>query len=156
MTVTFGEHLDIELYGTSHGPCVGVSISGMPAGISFDRGILQDFLERRAPGRNAWSTARKEADRPVFLSGVTEGEGQRLITTGEVLKAEIRNTNTRPQDYKKTSVVPRPAHADYPAWVKYGKIESGGGQFSARLTAALCIAGGILLQWLQEKGINPG
>ena len=156
MTVTFGEHLDIELYGTSHGPCVGVSISGMPAGISFDRDILQDFLERRAPGRNAWSTARKEADRPVFLSGVTEGEGQRLITTGEVLKAEIRNTNTRPQDYQKTSIVPRPAHADYPAWVKYGKIESGGGQFSARLTAALCIAGGILLQWLQEKGIRIG
>ena len=156
MTVTFGEHLDIELYGTSHGPCVGVSISGMPAGISFDRDILQDFLERRAPGRNAWSTARKEADRPVFLSGVTEGEGQRLITTGEVLKAEIRNTNTRPQDYQKTSIVPRPAHADYPAWVTYGKIESGGGQFSARLTAALCIVGGILLQWLQEKGIRIG
>ncbi len=156
MTVSFGEHINLELYGTSHGPCIGVRISGLPAGISFDPDRLQDFLDRRAPGRNAWSTARKEADRPVFRTGVAEGSGKRLVTTGQTLTAEIMNTNTRPGDYQNTAVIPRPAHADYPAWVKYGRIESGGGQFSARLTAALCIAGGIFLQWLEEKDIRIG
>ena len=158
MSVLFGENLKIELYGTSHGPCIGVRIEGLPEGKTIDTERLQEFLNRRAPGRNAWSTPRKEADRPVFLSGVRETalpdhespESSTLVTTGEVLTAEIRNTNTRPQDYKKSTLMPRPGHADYPAWVKYGKIESGGGQFSARLTAALCIAGGIFLQWLKE------
>ncbi len=155
MTVLFGEHLKMELYGTSHGPCIGVRIEGLPEGKTIDTGRLQEFLNRRAPGRNAWSTPRKEADRPVFLSGVREtAEDGMFVTTGEVLTAEIRNTNTRPQDYRESTVVPRPGHADYPAWVKYGKIESGGGQFSARLTAALCIAGGIFLQWLREEGIE--
>ena len=165
MTVKFGEKLKIELYGSSHGPCVGVRIEGLPAGRIIDVQRLQEFLDRRAPGRNAWSTPRKEADRPVFISGIEQEAAaqpltkqsdqppQFLRTNGEVLAAEIRNTNTRPQDYKESSVVPRPAHADYPAWMKYGRIESGGGQFSARLTAALCIAGGILKQWMEDRGI---
>lgn len=157
MTVRFGEALSIELYGTSHGPCIGVRMEGLPAGRSIDVGRLQEFLDRRAPGRNAWSTPRKEADRPVFLTGVEDigdPKGKILLTTGDLLIAEIRNTNTRPQDYSDTSVVPRPAHADFPAWVKYGRIESGGGKFSARLTAALCIAGGILLQWMEDREIS--
>ena len=169
MTVKFGEKLKIELYGSSHGPCVGVRIEGLPAGRIIDVQRLQEFLDRRAPGRNAWSTPRKEADRPVFISGAEQEAAAEvtaeatanqpdqlprlLRTNGEILVAEIRNTNTRPQDYKDSSVVPRPAHADYPAWVKYGRIESGGGQFSARLTAALCIAGGILKQWMEDRGI---
>ena len=166
MAVRFGEKLQVEIYGTSHGPCIGVKIWGIPEGWRIDQSVLQDFLNRRAPGRNAWSTARKEADQPEFLSGVKpvsdtgqaaeQGAGLAAVleTTGEPLVCEIRNTNVRPQDYAKTSVVPRPAHADYPAWVKYGRIESGGGPFSARLTAALCIAGGICLQQLKTRGIR--
>ena len=196
MTIRFGEAVKVELYGASHGPCVGVRIEGLPAGKRIDGDRLQAFLRRRAPGRNAWSTARKEADRPVFLSGVDRqcqkdskdpsGEGQPLeekqilMTNGDALVAEIRNTNIRPQDYDSIGasgrdsagegchsqigvkgkieddapVIPRPAHADYPAWVKYGRIESGGGQFSARLTAGLCIAGGIFLQWLEDEGVT--
>lgn len=178
MTVTFGENIKVELYGTSHGPAVGVRIEGIPAGRIIDLEKLQVFLNRRAPGRNPWSTSRKEADRPVFLSGVqrpaagdehqqagrdkigseTEGEkhsdGGFLMTDGEPLIAEIRNTNIRPKDYQNVKLIPRPAHADYPAFAKYGKIESGGGVFSARLTAALCVAGGIFLQWLEDAGIS--
>ena len=152
--MVFGEKLNIELYGTSHGPCVGVKIKGVPAGCSFDAVKLQAFLERRAPGRNAWSTSRSEADAPCFVSGVERGEGDLFITNGDTIEAYIENTNVRPGDYENASVVPRPAHADYPAWVKYGRIESGGGAFSARLTAPLCIAGGIFLQWLEEAGIG--
>lgn len=148
----------MEIYGQSHAECIGVRIEGLPAGRRIDTEQLQRFLERRAPGRNAWSTPRKEADRPVFLSGAgpetaDAGNGI-LVTDGGMLEAVIHNTNVRPQDYGNTSVVPRPGHADYPAWVKYGQIASGGGQFSARLTAPLCIAGGIFLQWLEAHGIG--
>ena len=150
----FGEQLNIEIYGKSHDPSIGVKIEGVPKGRSFDMQKLQDFLGRRAPGRNAWSTSRKEPDVPEFVSGVIEeGEG-RFVTDGSTIEAVIYNTNVRPQDYDNKAVIPRPAHADYPAWVKYGRIDTGGGAFSARLTAPLCIAGGIALQWLAEQGIQ--
>ena len=159
MTTVFGEKLKIELYGTSHGPCVGLKMRGVPAGLSFDMQKLQVFLDRRAPGQNEWSTARKEADVPRFLSGVEKapgvGEASSLyVSDGGVIEAVIDNTDARPQDYDKTAAIPRPGHADYPAWVKYGQIEPGGGAFSARLTAPLCVAGGLCIQWLQERGVS--
>ena len=55
--------------------------------------------------------------------------------------------------------MPRPGHADYTAFVKYGLSHDirGGGHFSGRLTACLCIAGGICLQYLErEEGIRIG
>ena len=70
-----------------------------------------------------------------------------------MIKAEIENTDAHPSDYEDMVAVPRPSHADYPAWVKYGEIEPGGGSFSGRLTAPLCVAGGLCLQWLQKQGI---
>lgn len=155
MTAVFGEQLKIELFGTSHGQCVGVRMRGVPAGLSFDMQKLQAFLDRRAPGRNEWSTTRREADVPRFLSGAAEkkpGSGI-FVTDGGLIEAVIDNTDARPQDYEKTVTIPRPGHADYPAWVKYGEIEPGGGPFSARLTAPLCFAGGLCIQWLAEQGI---
>ncbi len=149
---TFGDKIEIEIYGQSHGEMIGVKIKGLPAGLPIDSDELQQFLERRAPGRNEWSTARKEPDRPVFISGV-RGAADSLETDGEVLDAAIHNVNVRSKDYDNIAATPRPAHADYPAWVKYGQISPGGGPFSARMTAPLCIAGGIFMQWLQQAGI---
>lgn len=159
MTAVFGEKLKIEVYGKSHGPCVGVKIGGVPAGLSFDARKLQQFLTRRAPGNNAWSSARKERDIPRFLSGVTLSEDARpsqviYRTDGTLIEAQIDNGDVRPQDYEDRRAVPRPGHADYPAWVRYGRLESGGGAFSARLTAPLCVAGGLCLQWLADKGVG--
>ena len=112
---------------------------------------LQGFLNRRAPGQNEWSTPRKEADVPEFLSGLVGN-----VTCGTPLTAIIRNTNTRSGDYAGLSVVPRPGHADFTAAVKYGGHAdfAGGGAFSGRLTAPLCIAGGICLQLLRRQGIT--
>ena len=112
---------------------------------------LQAFLERRAPGRNDWSTPRREADAPEFLSGLVGN-----VTCGAPLTAIIRNTNTRSGDYANLAVVPRPGHADYTAQVKYGGHQdyAGGGAFSGRLTAPLCIAGGICIQLLKRRGIE--
>ena len=112
---------------------------------------MQAFLDRRAPGRDATSTARREADEPEFLSGLV-GD----VTCGAPLTAIIRNTNTRSQDYDALRAVPRPGHADWPAQVRFGGFQdvAGGGHFSGRLTAPLCIAGGIVMQILAQKGVT--
>ena len=151
MASTFGHNVKISIFGQSHSAAIGVVIDGLPAGIALDEEKLQKFLDRRAPGKSRYSTARKEADRPEFLSGLVEG-----VTCGAPLAAVIRNTNTRSADYDNIRDIPRPGHADYTAHVKYNGFEdvSGGGHFSGRLTAPLCVAGGIILQILEKKGIT--
>ena len=151
MSNTYGENLHLTIFGQSHSPAIGVTVEGIPAGEKVDPDELQRFLDRRAPGKNAWSTPRKEADVPEILSGLVNGH-----TCGAPLTAIIRNTNTRPQDYANLAVMPRPGHADYTAEVKYGgwQDRTGGGHFSGRLTAPLCIAGGICLQILAREDIT--
>ena len=151
MASTFGHNVKISIFGQSHSAAIGVVIDGLPAGIALDEEKLQKFLDRRAPGKSRYSTARKEADRPEFLSGLVDG-----VTCGAPLAAVIRNTNTRSADYDNIRDIPRPGHADYTAHVKYNGFEdvSGGGHFSGRLTAPLCVAGGIILQILEKKGIT--
>ena len=130
-----------------------MTLDGIPAGETLDMEILEAFLMRRAPGRFPWSTPRRETDKPEFLSGLVNGK-----TCGAPITAIIRNENTRPADYSAHRTIPRPGHADYTAHVKYkgyGDL-SGGGHFSGRLTAALCIAGGICLQILDRRGIHVG
>ena len=147
----YGEHLHLTIFGQSHAPAIGMTLEGLPAGEAIDMEALQGFLNRRAPGQNGWSTPRKEADVPEFLSGLVGN-----VTCGAPLTAIIRNTNTRSGDYAGLSVVPRPGHADFTAAVKYGGHAdfAGGGAFSGRLTAPLCIAGGICLQLLRRRGIT--
>ena len=151
MSSSYGANLRIHIFGESHGPAVGVTVEGIPAGEAVDLAELQRFLDRRAPGRNAWSTPRKEADVPEFLSGLREGK-----TCGTPLTAILKSANTRSGDYDALRDVPRPGHADYTAWVKYGESRDsrGGGHFSGRLTAPLCVAGGICLQLLAREGIT--
>lgn len=151
MSSSYGENLHLTIFGQSHSPAIGMTLEGIPAGEQIDFEALQRFLERRAPGRNAYSTARKEADAPEFLSGL-RGD----TTCGVPLTAIIRNGDTRSKDYAPFSAVPRPGHADYTANVKYFGYQdyAGGGHFSGRLTAPLCIAGGICLQILQRRGIE--
>ncbi|MBR0066658.1 MAG: chorismate synthase [Kiritimatiellae bacterium] len=151
MSSSYGENIRITIFGQSHAPAIGVTIEGLPAGFTIDRAALQAFLDRRAPGRDETSTARHEADEPEFLSGLV-GD----VTCGAPLTAIIRNTNTRSQDYDALRAVPRPGHADWPAQVRFGGFQdvAGGGHFSGRLTAPLCIAGGIVLQILAQKGVT--
>lgn len=151
MSSTYGENLHLTIFGQSHSPAIGMTLEGIPAGEQIDFDALQHFMERRAPGRNAYSTARREADAPEFLSGL-RGD----TTCGVPLTAIIRNGDTRSKDYAPFSAVPRPGHADYTANVKYFGYQdyAGGGHFSGRLTAPLCIAGGICLQILRRHGIE--
>ena len=153
MSSTYGENLKLSIFGQSHGAAIGMTMDGIPAGLPVDTEKLQAFLNRRAPGQNVWSTPRKEEDRPEFLAGIIDG-----FTCGAPIAAVIHNTNTRSGDYDNLKDCPRPGHADYTANVKYGGFQdaAGGGHFSGRLTAALCIAGGLCKQWLEEIGIHIG
>ncbi len=153
MSSTYGESLKLSIFGQSHGPAIGMTLDGIPAGLPVDLEELQAFLSRRAPGQNDWSTPRREADRPEFLSGIEDG-----VTCGAPIAAILRNTNTRSGDYASLKTCPRPGHADYTAQVKYGGFQdaAGGGHFSGRLTAPLCIAGGLCRQWLAERDIHIG
>ena len=151
MSSVYTGNLTVAIFGQSHAPAIGVTIDGLPAGLPVDPNALQQFLRRRAPGQNAWSTPRKEADAPEILCGLSNGR-----TCGAPLTAIIRNTNTRPGDYDNLRDTPRPGHADYTAQMKFSGAQdvAGGGHFSGRLTAPLCIAGGICLQLLKTQGIT--
>ncbi len=147
----YGRNIKISIFGQSHSEGIGVVVDGLPAGEAVDMEGLKAFMNRRAPGQDAYSTTRKEADEPEVLSGLVNG-----YTCGAPLCAVIRNTNTRSRDYDNLKDVPRPSHADYAAQVKFGGFQdvAGGGHFSGRLTAPLCIAGGIAKQILSRKGIE--
>ena len=151
MSSTYGENLKLSVFGQSHGAGIGMVLDGIPAGLPVDMEALTAFLARRAPGQNDYSTPRREADAPEFLSGLVEN-----TTCGAPIAALIRNTNTRSGDYANLKDCPRPGHADYTAQIKYGGHQdaAGGGQFSGRLTAPVCIAGGLCKQWLEGKGVR--
>lgn len=146
-----GDSLRISIFGQSHSPAIGCSIDGLPAGIPIDLDRLQAFLNRRAPGSSDTSTTRREADAVEFIAGITEGH-----TNGAPIAVIIRNRDMRSSDYSELRRVPRPGHADWTAAIKYGEHRdvAGGGHFSGRLTAPLCVAGGIALQALEARGIK--
>ena len=145
MQSTFGKNLRITIDGGSHEESIGVTIEGFKEVTSIDMEALQCFMDRRAPGRSPYATRRREPDIPELVSR-------------DPLRFIIRNTDRRSGDYKNVRHTPRPGHADYTAYVKYhDRINmAGGGPFSARMTAPLCIAGGIALQQLARKGIHIG
>ena len=145
MSSTYGENLKLSIFGQSHGAGIGMTLDGIPAGLPVDLDELQTFLNRRAPGQSDYATPRREEDRPEFLAGILDNH-----TCGAPIAALIRNSNTRSKDYSNLYDCPRPGHADYTAQIKYGGNQdvAGGGHFSGRLTAPLCIAGGLCKQWL--------
>ena len=148
---TLGNKLRVTVFGQSHAAAIGCVVEGLPAGFRPDMGRVAAFMARRAPGSGAWSTKRKEADTPEILSGVVDG-----ILCGAPVSAVIHNRDQHSKDYEGLRRTPRPSHADYTAWVKYGESYDirGGGQFSGRLTAPLCFAGALALQVLEQRGIT--
>ncbi|MBP3937922.1 MAG: chorismate synthase [Clostridia bacterium] len=151
MSNSFGEKFKITIFGQSHSEAIGIVIDGIPAGVRLDMEKILNFMARRAPGKNAYSTTRKEADLPEIVSGVVDG-----ITCGAPICAIIKNNNQNSKDYSKLKTLPRPSHADFAAYMKHNSFNDirGGGNFSGRLTAPLCFAGAIAMQILEEKGIR--
>jgi len=150
---SFGEKLKVTIFGGSHEPFIGVTIEGLPKGQKIDMERVQEFLGRRAPGNSIFSTSRKEPDLAIVQAGLHNG-----VTFGMPVTIIIENKDTRSSDYSKLKDIPRPSHADYTARVKYGDTlnMAGGGPFSGRMTAPLCIAGAIAMQVLENHGITIG
>ena len=153
MASSIGSHYRCSVFGESHGEMIGVEIDGMPPGEAIDEAELARFMARRAPGSSKLTTQRKEADAVHLATGMMNG-----VTTGFPLLAYILNTNQRSKDYSNLLDHPRPSHADYTAYVHYKGFADmrGGGHFSGRLTAPLCIAGGIAKQILHRRSIYIG
>lgn len=185
MGSTYGKKLKVTIFGESHGKAIGMVAEGFPPGEKIDMEQLLAFMARRSAAGKKYSTARKEPDIPVFLSGVleempgtgTDSQPEDGEKTGEDSRPEdgekngggkilriasapvcvmIENTNQRSGDYDNLKDVPRPAHADFAAMMRYGRDVDlrGGGHFSGRLTAPLCVAGGMAKQILQRRGIT--
>ncbi|MFH0731093.1 MAG: chorismate synthase [Pseudomonadota bacterium] len=136
---TFGRLFKITTWGESHGMGVGVVVDGCPPGILLNEQIIQAMLDRRRPGRFMTSTARKEPDEAVIMSGVFEGR-----TTGTPIMVMVRNKDARSGAYDALADIYRPGHGDITYQAKYGIRDwRGGGRASARETVAR-VAGGAV------------
>lgn len=141
--------IQVNIEGASHSDRITIRMEGFPSDAKFDKESLQSFMDRRH-GDGSYlaelcSTARREPD-------LVEWDKDR----GEVLEAHILNRDIKSSDYDKLRSVLRPGHADLGAYLKYGKegLQPGGGEFSGRMTAAFCVAGGIAKQLLEQKGVR--
>ena len=153
MAATYKNHIELTIFGESHGKTIGIVIGNLPSGIHIDEQEIAKDMKRRAPGQNLMSTARKEADRVEIISGLQDG-----ITTGAPLTGIIYNRDQHSKDYSLLKSHMRPGHSDYPAYVKYHGHNDvrGGGHFSGRITAPIVFAGNIAKQILKQKGIRVG
>ena len=144
---TFGRNFRVSIFGESHGPSVGLTIDGCPAGLALTENDFATDLERRKGGMQKGTTPRKEDDLPIFLTGVFNNK-----TTGAPLTILFENKNTRSSDYEKQRAIPRPGHADFVAQKKFNGHEDfrGGGHFSGRLTVCVVAAGVIAKKLLQN------
>ena len=153
MGSVWGNNLKLSIFGESHGGGIGCVLDGFPSGVAYDESFVLAEMDRRAPGKNRQSTARREKDLPKVLSGVFDGK-----TTGTPISCVIENTDTRSGDYCNLVEHPRPGHADYTGQVRFHGCNDprGGGHFSGRLTAPLVFAGAMCKLFLHEKGITVG
>lgn len=153
MSGIWGRNIKLSIFGESHGPAIGITIDGLPPGLTLDMDYIAFEMRRRAPGRNELSTSRVEGDDFEILSGYFQNK-----TTGTPLTAIIRNKDSRSKDYEAIRDKIRPGHADFTGHIKYSGHEDyrGGGHFSGRLTAPLVFAGAIAKQILEAKGIDIG
>ncbi len=151
MQNSFGKLFTITSFGESHGRCVGTIVDGCPAGLPISEADIQKEVDRRRAGQNVAATTRLEKDRVEILSGVSDG-----FTTGAPICLLIWNEDVDDTAYERIRFMPRPGHADYTAYMKYGGFNDwrGGGRFSGRITATFVMAGAIARKLLNLIGIE--
>src|SRR3989304_2586141 len=151
MENSLGKMFTITSFGESHGKCVGVVIDGCPAGLSLTLEDIQKEVDKRRPGGSAASTTRAEEDKVDILSGIFNGH-----TTGAPICLLTWNRDADSSAYERMRFNPRPGHADYTAFVKYGGSNDfrGGGRFSGRITATFVMAGAVAKQLLKQIGVE--
>jgi len=148
---SIGKSFTVTSFGESHGQCVGTIIDGCPAGLPLTVREIQQAVDRRKPDASAGGTARKEDDKVEIISGLFKGS-----TTGAPLCMLTWNKNTDSSVYEEIKTTPRPGHADYTAFLKYGGFNDyrGGGRFSGRITAGFVMAGAVAAKLLKIIGTD--
>ncbi|WP_282152182.1 chorismate synthase [Ruegeria atlantica] len=147
---SFGHLFRVTTWGESHGPALGATVDGCPPGVTIDEAMIQQWLDKRKPGQNKFTTQRREPDQVKILSGVFEGQ-----TTGTPVQLMIENTDQRSKDYGDIMDKFRPGHADITYWQKYGiRDYRGGGRSSARETASRVAAGGLAREAIKQIASN--
>lgn len=158
---TFGNNFRISIFGESHGPMIGVTMDGVPAGMNIEVEELLAELDRRKYGvlseGGIGTTPRKESDKPEFVSGVLPkniDDSSSFLSTGAPLTIVFKNENQNSKDYSQFVNQPRPGHADFVAAKKFHGFNDirGGGHFSGRMTLCLVSAGFVARQMLKMKG----
>src|SRR3954462_272085 len=147
---TFGTLFRFTTWGESHGPAIGGVIDGVPPRIPLAEADIQQWLDRRRPGRSRFTTQRREPDLVRILSGTFEGR-----TTGTPISLMIDNVDQRSKDYAEIASAYRPGHADWTYQAKYGhRALRGAGRASARETASRVAAGGVARLVIPEVRIR--
>ena len=148
---SIGKAFVVICFGESHGPVVGVTIDGCPAGLPLLTSDIQRTLDLRLPQEKEVVSSRREPDTVEVFSGIFQDH-----TTGAPLTLHIRNKDVQSADYDPLKDLVRPGHADYPAKVKFGGFSDyrGGGRLSGRMTAAFVAAGAVAQKLLYSFGVD--
>ncbi len=160
----FGRFFQVTVAGGSYQEGLTAMLQGVPPALHItEREIYGDLLLRK-PGADELSSPRKEPDLPVVFTGINssdtiEGANNKNHTNGTPLTILIPNLdrhNIHVKQYQDTNRTPRPGHASYASFIKYGPDDDsiGAGIFSGRYTSTIVAAGYIAKRILQKCGIN--
>ncbi|MBE0536995.1 MAG: chorismate synthase [Phycisphaerae bacterium] len=160
----FGRCFQVTVAGGSYQEGLLATLQGVPPGMRLTEQEIYGDLLLRKPGADELSSPRKEPDLPVIYSGVNasdtiEGAGNWNHTNGTPLSILIPNLDrhfVHVKQYQDTNRTPRPGHASYASFVKYGPDDDaiGAGIFSGRYTCTIVAAGYVAKQVLKKFGIE--
>ncbi len=159
-----GRNFQVTVAGGSYQEGLAGTIQGVPPGMMLTEQEIYGDLLLRKPGADELSSPRKEPDLPVIYAGVNaadtiEDAGNRNHTNGTPLVILIPNLDRHfihIKQYQDTNRTPRPGHASYASFVKYGPDDDaiGAGIFSGRYTSTIVAAGYVAKKILRKCGIQ--
>jgi chorismate synthase len=159
-----GRCFQVTVAGGSYQEGLTSLIHGVPPGMLITEQEIYGDLLLRKPGADELSSPRKEPDLPIIYSGVNaadtiEGAGNKNHTNGTPLAILIPNLDRHfihIKQYQDTNRTPRPGHASYATFKKYGPDDDaiGAGIFSGRYTSTIVAAGFVAKKVLKKCGIE--
>ncbi len=160
----FGRIFQVTVSGGSYQDGLTATLQGVPPGLLLTEQEVYGDLLLRKPGADELSSPRKEPDLPIIYTGLNaadtiENAGNRNHTNGTPLTILIPNLDRHfihVKQYQDTNRTPRPGHASYASFIKYGPDDDaiGAGFFSGRYTAPIVAAGHVAKRVLQACGIR--
>jgi len=159
-----GRIFQVTVAGGSYQEGLTSVVQGVPPGYLLTEQEIYGDLLLRKPGADELSSPRKEPDLPIIYSGLNsadtiEGAGNKNHTNGTPLVILIPNLDRHfihIKQYQDTNRTPRPGHASYATFIKYGPDDDaiGAGIFSGRYTSTIVAAGCVAKKILKKCGIE--